>query len=62
MRPDPAKQQATQQERRKDEAGDLARQGQPTSLANRDRKDRADDGTGQEKVRSQDPNFGRGPH
>lgn len=60
MRPDPAKQQATQQEGRKDEARDLDDRRQPTSLANRDRQDRADDGDGQEKVRGQDPNLGRG--
>lgn len=62
MRPDPAKRSATQDEGGKDEARDLDSRNQPTSMANRDRRDRADDDTGEAKVRSQDPNFGRGHH
>ncbi len=62
MRTDPAKRSATQEEGKKDEARDLDSRNQPASMANRDRRDRADDDTGEAKVRAQDPGFGRGRH
>lgn len=62
MRTDPADQRATQEEGAKNEQKDLENQRQPTSLANRDRQERSKDEAGQGKVRSQDPNYGRGHH
>ena len=60
MRVDRQKMQAQQKEGMKNEQDDLEHQRQPQSLANRDRDERGNDETGQGKVRSQDPNFGRG--
>lgn len=62
MRADRQKMQAQQKEGMKNEQDDLENQRQPQSLANRDRDERGDGETGQGRVRSQDPNFGRGRH
>lgn len=60
MRSDPAKQQATQTEGRKDEARDLDDRRQPGSVADRDRRAQPQEQAGEGVVRSQDPDFGRG--
>jgi len=61
MRPDDQKRKATQKSGAKD-ASRLQQQHQPQSAANRDRADRSHHEAGPGKVRSQDPNFGRGHH
>ncbi|MFD0738887.1 hypothetical protein ACFQZQ_06290 [Lysobacter koreensis] len=62
MRTDPAKQNATQKESLKRSQKDLENLRQPQAAAHRDHADRGKDETGQARVRSQDPNFGRGKH
>ncbi|HZH42745.1 MAG TPA: hypothetical protein VEY50_01485 [Lysobacter sp.] len=62
MRPDAAKQNATQQEGAKDEAKDLENLRQPESAARREQDERGRDETARGRVRGQDPNFGRGHH
>lgn len=62
MRPDEQKLRAQHEEGKKNEQKDLENQRQPQSLANRDRSERGRDETGEGRVRSQDPNFGRGHH
>lgn len=61
MRPDSAERHATRKEGAKDQAKDLDQQPQPQS-AHREQDERAHDQAGQGRVRSQDPNFGRGHH
>jgi hypothetical protein len=62
MRPDPAKQQATQTSGKKDEAKDLDRHGQKVSPANRPEGQAEDEATALDRTRSRDPGFGRGHH
>ncbi|GAB6195918.1 hypothetical protein [Lysobacter xanthus] len=62
MRTDPAQAQATQQEGKKKDARDLDGRHQKVSPAH-ESETQADDGAvAQDRVRSQDPNFGRGHH
>lgn len=60
MRPDPAKQQATQTSGAKDEARDLDRHGQKIAPANRPEAQAEDEATALDRTRSRDPGFGRG--
>jgi hypothetical protein len=62
MRPDPAKQQATQTSGKKDQAKDLDHHGQKVSPANRPEAQAEDEATALDRTRSRDPNFGRGHH
>lgn len=62
MRPDPAKQQATQTSGRKDQARDLDHSGQKLSPAHRPEAQAENDAAGIDRTRSRDPNFGRGHH
>ena len=62
MRPDAQKLHAQQKEGAKDQREDLENMRQPRSAANRDLEKRGKDEAGEGRVRSQDPNFGRGQH
>ncbi|TCZ77880.1 hypothetical protein [Lysobacter sp. N42] len=62
MRPDPAKERATQTSGRKDEARDLDHHGQKLSPAHRPEAQAEDRAAGIDRTRSRDPNFGRGHH
>ena len=62
MRPDPAKQTATQTSGRKDTARDLDDHGQKVAPANRPEGQAEDQASALDRTRSRDPNFGRGHH
>lgn len=62
MRENTAKQNATQQSGRKDDAKDLDRHGQKISPANRPEAQAEDDAAAIDRSRSRDPGFGRGHH
>lgn len=62
MRRDPAEQRSTQEEGADDQARDLANMNQPVKKANQPKLQRSKNEAGQGKVRSQDPNYGRGHH
>lgn len=62
MRVDDQKMKATQKSGAKDQQKHLEQQHQPQSPANRDRSERSHGEAGQGRVRSQDPNYGRGHH
>lgn len=62
MRTDPVDRRTTREEGTKTEARDLGHRGQKVSSAHRSEAQAEDEAAPLDKVRSQDPNFGRGHH